>query len=66
MNKLEFNGKEIFDFDKANTAIDSISDIEDELETRVFSNDVKEIRIVNEYPVEEEDGVLYIKVSSQE
>ena len=31
---------------------------------KVFSETVKEIKVVNEYPATEENGVLYIKLES--
>jgi hypothetical protein len=58
MNKIEFNGKEILDLDKTKEAIEKT-------EKQVSSDDIKEIKIVTEYPDEEETGVLYIKLESQ-
>ena len=57
MNKIEYNGKEILDIDKVNQAIE-------DTKNQVFSDQVKRIEIVNDYPETEENGVLYIKLES--
>lgn len=57
MNKIEYNGKEILDIDKVNQTIE-------DTKNQVFSDQVKRIEIVNDYPETEENGVLYIKLES--
>ena len=57
MNKIEYNGKEILDIDKVNQTIE-------DTKKQVFSDQVKRIEIVNDYPETEENGVLYIKLDS--
>jgi len=68
MNKIEFNGKTILDIDEVEQAISdtnqNTSDISNLNNTKVSSSTVKEIRIVNDYPTTEENGVLYIKLES--
>ena len=66
--KIEFNGNEILDIDKVKQTIEDTNqntqDISDLKNERVFSETVKEIKVVNEYPATEENGVLYIKLES--
>ena len=68
MNKIEFNGKTILDIDEVTQAISdtnqNTSDIATLSSTKVYSADVKEIKIVTAYPATEENGVLYIKLES--
>ena len=66
--KIEFNGNEILDIDKVKQTIEDTNqntqDISDLKNEKVFSETVKEIKVVNEYPATEENGVLYIKLES--
>ena len=66
--KIEFNGNEILDIDKVKQAVEDTNqntqDISDLKNEKVFSEIVKEIKVVNEYPATEENGVLYIKLES--
>ena len=80
MNKIEFNGKEILDIDEVNNAISDVSSLNTitstlssdistldlEMDSKVSSNEITEIRVVNDYPQVEEQGVLYIKVQSNQ
>ena len=66
--KIEFNGNEILDIDKVKQAVEdtnqNIQDISGLKNEKVFSETVKEIKVVTEYPTTEENGVLYIKLES--
>ena len=66
--KIEFNGNEILDIDKVKQAVEDTNqntqDISDLENKKVFSETVIEIKVVNEYPATEENGVLYIKLES--
>lgn len=64
MNKIEINGKELLNIDEVNTAIRDTNENTVSLRTKVSSDEVTKIKIVNEYPQEEETGVLYIKLES--
>lgn len=68
MNKIEFSGKTIIDLDEVKQAVldtnQNTSDITTLNNTKVKSDTVKEIKIVNDYPATEENGVLYIKLES--
>lgn len=58
MNKIEYNGREILDLDAVKAAVIKTQE-------QVSSTDVERIEIVNDYPAQEETGVLYIKLESQ-
>lgn len=58
MNKIEYNGREILDLDAVKEAVIKTQE-------QVSSTDVERIEIVDEYPAQEETGVLYIKLESQ-
>ena len=66
--KIEFNGNEILDIDKVKQTIEDTNqntqDISDLKNEKVFFVFFKEIKVVNEYPATEENGVLYIKLES--
>ena len=66
--KIEFNGNEILDIDKVKQAVEdtnqNIQDISGLKNEKVFSETVKEIKVVTEYPTTEENGFLYIKLES--
>ena len=64
MNKIEINGKELLNIDEVNTAIRDTNENTVSLRTKVSSDEVTKIKIVNEYPQEEETGVLYIKLEN--
>lgn len=59
MNKIEYNGREILD-------LDAVKETVIKTQEQVSSTDVERIEIVDEYPAEEETGVLYIKLESNE
>lgn len=56
--KIEYNGKEVLDIDAVNAAVTKTQE-------QVSSTNVERIEIVNDYPAQEETGVLYIKLESQ-
>ena len=58
MNKIEYNGREILNIDAVKEAVIKTQE-------QVSSTNVERIAIVDEYPAEEETGVLYIKLESQ-
>ena len=58
MNKIEYNGREILD-------LDAVKETVIKTQEQVSSTDVERIEIVNDYPAQEETGVLYIKLESQ-
>ena len=64
MNKIEINGKELLNIDEVNTAVRDTNENTISLRTKVSSDEVTKIQIVNEYPQEEETGVLYIKLEN--
>ena len=57
MNRIEFNGKKLLDLDEANNT-------KKKKKKQVSSDEITKIQVVNEYPENEEQGVLYIKLES--
>lgn len=57
MNKIEYRGVTLLDIDSVNATVTKT-------QKQVSSDEVTSIKIVNDYPPVEEQGVLYIKVQS--
>ena len=68
MNKIEYNGNVLADLDAINQAVTTTNNHTTEISnltnTKVSSNEVKEIKVVTDYPSTEQNGVLYIKLES--
>lgn len=64
MNKIMFNGKEVLDIDSVKDKYTK-SEVDALIAGDVKSTDITRIAVVTDYPQQEENGVLYIKIESQ-
>lgn len=63
MNKLMFSGKELLDLDDVKDKYTK-TEVDAKVQDSVKSTDVERIVVVTDYPQQEENGVLYIKVEN--
>ena len=63
MNKIMFSGKELLDLDSVKDKYTK-AEVDAKIQGSVKSTDVERIVVVTDYPQQEENGVLYIKVES--
>lgn len=63
MNKIMFSGKELLDLDSVKDKYTK-AEVDAKTQNSIKSTDIERIVVVTDYPQQEENGVLYIKVEN--